>query len=198
MNTFSNTDAKTTYFRDKTHYLAFKAAWAKAFQTKTLDSHHMMLYAWLRGKDIRSAFTPVQNTNKLNNGHAYNRAIANAYWSLKHIAEAPPSSHWIAEQTKFLEAFGGELDAETLKKAFQDMPKSFGSTDYYSHATIVKAIAEWKAGDRTQSLWDAIEVALEAERKVAQEQMMARQAAMAAQKPAPAPVKKGFLERMFS
>lgn len=198
MNTFQNADAKTAYFRDKTHYLAFKAAWAKSFQTKTLDSRHMMLYAWLRGKDIRSAFTPVQSVNKLNNGHAYNRAISNAYWSLKHIAEAPPGSHWATDQAKFLEAFGGHLDAETLKQAFQDMPKHFGSTDYYSNAKIIQAIAAWKASDRSESLWDAIEVALEAERKAAQEQMMARQAAQAAAKPTPKPAEKGFFGRMFS
>lgn len=127
-------DAKTRYFNDQQHYQDFRKSWARAVNsvnckaTKNkfygnkesgwLTNSHMLLYAILRGKDASSAFTPVTNETKLQNGTYVNRGMYEAYYglwrlSLKHQADRIP---------EFLTPFNGTIDPEVLLKVINDLP----------------------------------------------------------------------------
>jgi len=120
-------DAKMRYFNDKQHYLNFLKAWKKA-ATKSvnkgedwacLSGAHMLLYALLRGKDVRTAFTPVTKRTKLTNGTYINHGMYWAYTTLISLKQSYPEGI----RDKFLAPFNGTIDEEVLLKIIDEMPK---------------------------------------------------------------------------
>ncbi|KKL78968.1 hypothetical protein LCGC14_2019510 [marine sediment metagenome] len=143
-------DAKTRYFNDKQHYLNFLQAWKKAAQRSAskgedwgcLTGAHMVMYALLRGKDIRSAFTPTMKESKLRNGAYINHGMYWAYESLSGLARA-----WNQEErvTKFLAPFKEVIDKEVLFKLIDEMPQvSALYSNYGKGITIAEKIINWK------------------------------------------------------
>lgn len=54
-----------TTFDTKEQYLAFRSAWAKAAQAKSITSAHMVLFNVLCVRPMHVGFTPVTSPNKL-------------------------------------------------------------------------------------------------------------------------------------
>ncbi len=166
-------DAKTRYFNDKQHYLNFLNAWSKAVNsvnakaTKNklygnkepgwLTGAHMLLYALLRGKDVRTAFTPITKESRLRNGAYINHGMYWAYDSLSGLARA-----WNQEErvATFLAPFNGAIDKEVLFKVIEEMPK-IGEI-YSNYGKGIKIVETLIATDERDStaLWDIIEEGL--------------------------------------
>lgn len=94
------TEAKTRYFENKEHYLAFRQAWkdyhkegkhrkqpkedyyGAIHKVSDLNCVHHLIYALLRGIDLSRIFSPITES-KLGGGHRY-RAFYHAknilYW----------------------------------------------------------------------------------------------------------------------
>ena len=133
--TYQIADARTRYFKDKQHYMNFRQAWSEAVNSENskptkdpeygykspgwLTAAHMLLYALLRGQDIRKTFTPLTNENKLKDTCA-NRGAINAYDSLARL-----KSTYVPESSviKFLAPFNETVDKETLLKVIEEMPE---------------------------------------------------------------------------
>jgi hypothetical protein len=85
-----------TYFNSKEQYLAFRAAWASAVNSKSakkttpteqwgpnrtpgwITSRHMILFNILRNREADAGFTNVTNVTKLTNGQYVNDGFYNA------------------------------------------------------------------------------------------------------------------------
>ena len=151
-------DAKTRYFKDKEHYLNFRKAWSESFNNDEvhLSGAHMFLYSFLRGRDVREAFTPTSRPTKLNNGHLINSGM---YWAKDPLTRL--TGPWATESNfeYFLKPFKGTLDKETLIQAVNDMPKlspMYGN--YGKGIKIAEAIIESSERD-PEKLWTIIEEA---------------------------------------
>ncbi len=121
-------DAKTRYFNDKEHYLNFLQAWKKAAQRSTskgddwrcLTGAHMVMYTLLRGRDVRTAFTPITKKSRLENGAYVNHGMYWAYQDLIGLAR-----DWNQEERvkKFLAPLNDTIDKEVLFKLIEEMPQ---------------------------------------------------------------------------
>ena len=151
-------DAKTRYFTDKEHYLNFRKAWSESFNNEDvyLSGAHMFLYSFLRGRDVREAFTPTSRPTKLLGGQFINSGM---YW-----ANAPLSRlihPFVTEENfnYFLKPFKGTLDKETLIQAVNDMPKiSPIQGNYGKGIAVAEAIIETSERN-PEKLWTIIEEA---------------------------------------
>jgi len=151
--TYQIADAKTRYFNDKQHYVNFLKAWARAVNSPNVkatkdprfgnkvggwvQSEHVFLYALLRGKDINSAFTPITNETRLENGHYQNNGLFWAHqglrileWKIERIeklekGESRGLSNWYEQDyeqiNNFLAPFNGTVDLAMLKKVLEDI-----------------------------------------------------------------------------
>lgn len=167
-------DAKTRFFNDKEHYLNFLKAWKKAANSvnakATKDKYygnkvdgwltgaHMLLYALVRGKDIRSAFTPITSTNKLTNGFYINHGL---YWAAKELERiagyAEDDREWSNKMVEeFLAPFNGTFEKERLIELVSVMPEI---KPLYSDYGKGKAIAEQIIENRPVDVWTLIEEA---------------------------------------
>jgi len=152
------TDAKTRYFKDKEHYLNFRQAWSESVNDDNvyLDGAHMLLYALLRERDVREAFTPTSRPTKLRSGQLINNGLYRAYESLSRLTGA-----WVNESDfeYLMKPFKGTLDKETLLQAVTDMPKIspiYGN--YGKGIAIADSIIKAEEHD-TEKLWNIIEEA---------------------------------------
>ena len=155
---YQNTDAKTRYFSDKEHYLNFRKAWSESVNNDDihLSGAHMFLYSFLRGRDVREAFTPTSRPTKLNSGHLINSGMYHAKEPLNRIV-----GPWVTESdiNYFLAPFNGTLLKETLIQAINDMPSLspiYGN--YGKGIAVAEAIIETSERD-TAKLWTIIEEA---------------------------------------
>ncbi len=143
------TDAKTRYFNDKQHYLNFLDAWKKAASADDcqLTASQMLFYALVRGKDVRTAFTPITKETKLRNGHLINHGMYEAYESLRRANE------------NFLAPFDGTIDEEVLLKLIDEMPTiSPIYSNYGKGIAIAETLIETDERD-AKTLWNIIEEA---------------------------------------
>ena len=65
----------TNTFETKEQYLAFRAAWATAAQSKELTAEHHILFNILCGRPIDHGFTPITKPSKLQNGFRINHGL---------------------------------------------------------------------------------------------------------------------------
>ena len=159
-------DAKTRYFNDKEHYLNFLQAWKKAAQRSShkgedwgyladvrLTGAHMVMYALLRERDVRSAFTPITKKTKLSNGAYVNHGMYWAYQDLIGLARA-----WNQEERveKFLAPLNDTIDKEVLFKLIEEIPEI--SAIHSNYGKGIQA-AEAIKGSRqsAKELWAVIE-----------------------------------------
>lgn len=89
---FQIENAKELFFADKEEYLALRATWKALAQAKTLSASDMAAYALLRGKDLRKAFSPITNPNKLANGQAAGQGLDQAYATVRRASQYWPSA----------------------------------------------------------------------------------------------------------
>ena len=170
--TYQIADAKTRYFNDKQHYLNFLDAWKKATKsvnckaTKNkyygnkepgwLTGAHMLLYAILRGKDARTAFTPITKESRLTGGAYINQGMFWASNKLYHISN-PRSYNYEERAKEFLAPFNGTLDKEVLTKVVEEMPEITALySNYGPGVSIAQRLIET---DETHpvALWKIIE-----------------------------------------
>ena len=154
-------DAKTRYFNDKQHYLNFLQAWKKAAQRSTskgndrrcLTGAHMVMYAFLRGKDVRTAFTPIIKKSRLSNGAYVNHGMYWAYQDLIGLAR-----EWNQEERvkKFLAPLNDTVDKEVLLKLIEEMPEIFAIHSNYGKG-IQAAEALMDNHKQPKELWAIIE-----------------------------------------
>ena len=98
----------TTFFETKEQFLTFRKAWAAASQAGTLQREHHLLYNIIRSKPITNGFTPITNTNKLQNGAYINHGLY-----LGHLVLFSARQH-ARNIVKYRES-GGDRYAKTLK-----------------------------------------------------------------------------------
>lgn len=154
-------DAKTRYFNDKQHYLNFLTAWKKAAQRSgskgddrcCLTGAHMVLYAFLRGRDVRTAFTPITKASRLENGAYINHGMYWAYHDLIGLARG-----WNPEERveKFLAPLNDTVDKEVLFKIIEEMPQIPAIISNWGKGQL---IADAIKGNRqpAKELWKIIE-----------------------------------------
>lgn len=118
-------NAKTKYFENKEHYLAFRQAWKdyhKDGHHKTeegrLGCTHYLIHALLRERDIDKIFSPITE-HKLGGGHPY-RAFYAAKRTLRwfHLTPDKERGAWL------LKPFGDTITNEMLSELgadFDDM-----------------------------------------------------------------------------
>lgn len=158
-------DAKTRYFNDKEHYLNFLQAWKKAAQRSAskgddrgcLTGAHMVMYALLRGRDIRTAFTPITKRSKLENGFYINHGM---YWAADSLTSTINPDGWNHQDriAKFLAPFGDVLDKEVLHKLYDDMPSVEPLySNYGKGVKIAEALMGIDKGWHNKELWRIIE-----------------------------------------
>ena len=163
-------DAKTRYFNDKEHYLQFLQAWKKAAQRSAhkgedwgyladvrLTGAHMVMYALLRGRDIRTAFTPITKKSKLENGFYINHGM---YWAADNLNSILNPEGWNHEEriAKFLAPFGDVLDKEVLHKLYDDMPRVEPLySNYGKGMKIAEVLMGIDKGWDNKELWRVIE-----------------------------------------
>lgn len=130
--TYQIADAKTRYFENKQHYLNFLNAWKKEASSDNcrLTAAHMLFYALVRGKDVRTAFVPITRENKLRNGFYINQGLYFAYRDLCSIkrlsqtAKGEAASEWSKRVINdFLAPFDDVIDQEFLFKVTNEMPE---------------------------------------------------------------------------
>ncbi len=154
-------DAKTRYFNDKQHYLNFLQAWKKAAQRSgskgkdwgCLTGAHMVMYALLRGRDVRSAFTPITKKTKLSNGAYVNHGMYWAYQDLIGLAR-----EWKQEERveKFLAPLNDTVDAEVLFKLMNEIPEI--SAIHSNYGKGIQAAEAIKGSRQTaKELWATID-----------------------------------------
>jgi hypothetical protein len=133
-------DAKTRYFKDKEHYLNFLNAWKQEASSDNcrLTAAHMFLYALARGKDVRTAFTPITRETKLRNGAYANHGL---YWAYDTLSRFDKVDGWYAKTyaSDFLAPFNETIDMDTLVKISQELPRI---EPLYSDYGKGKAIAQ--------------------------------------------------------
>jgi hypothetical protein len=126
-------DAKTKYFEDKDHYLAMRAAWARAVNNKDIQlrAEHFMFYNAVRGKEITAGFSETRNLKKLYHQMWANLGTYNAYNALK------ASLRWrehIIDQ--LVEIFDGTLTRETIVDVISVLPKVEQKFIYHGKKTF--------------------------------------------------------------
>lgn len=117
-------------FTCKEHYLAFRAAWAKAVNDKNVEvtgAHHM-LYNILRGRAFDKGFTPITRTTKLQNGYRINHGLYIAANELRYPAN-------------LLSIFEGTVTKEMLDKLQMPEVKSMDS-DYGPYRKVAAFIID--------------------------------------------------------
>jgi len=145
MKTFKIQDAKTTFFTDKNHYLAFTQAWkdyinsgkhkkpqrtdpeVRTYSSLTFQYH--ILYQALRGKDIGKCITPIQDSNKLmNNGGNPYICWNQLYW-LRYIGSAAKNKDQAKADriagncvNELSKVFGDTITIEMLHKLSDSIP----------------------------------------------------------------------------
>jgi len=163
----------------KEQYLYFKDVWSKACNSDEfhLTREHFLFYALITGKDVRKAFTPTTNENKLNNGAYINHGLYFAYQDLKFIANAAHryvqqvekgSNTWFIKNKDgkklppcveaFLKPFDGTITPETILAVYQHCPKIEPIESSYGEG--MRIARELLAKDRRQitaeELWECI------------------------------------------
>ncbi|KKK72918.1 hypothetical protein LCGC14_2899090, partial [marine sediment metagenome] len=121
-----------------------------------LTGAHMVFYALLRGRDVRSAFTPITKKTKLSNGAYINHGM---YWAAQELRGVANINGWNHEERikKFLAPFNETVTEEMLAQLYEDMPDI---SPIYSNYGKGIAIAETLiATDERDSkaLWKIIE-----------------------------------------
>ena len=137
-------NAKTTFFKSKEEYLAFRKAWAAACnsperkstlvetdwgiqrESGNLTATHHYIFLLLCGKDVMSSFKPITNTIKLSNGmrehqglyYAFNMLSYKANQILSFQGEKDKTKSWVINYNKdvdeFLKPFGGTVTHDML------------------------------------------------------------------------------------
>ncbi len=144
-------------FKNKEHYLSFRAAWktaansamAKNGASITLDAEHHILCNILRGRPFDRGFTPITSTNKLSNGAIINHGLyfgMDVLTSIQEIAKKITSGKNITTHageriTQFLAPFNNTITVEVL--AALDLPdvKPLESSFGKSRAIALKIIS---------------------------------------------------------
>ena len=110
-------DAKTKYFRNRAHYMLFKAAWAEAVNNKDihLKAEHFMFYNAIRGVEITRGFTERKSLKKIYHQGWVNLAQDEAQFRLNQAARYSAPS--------FVEIFDGTVDVDTFRQVVSDMPR---------------------------------------------------------------------------
>lgn len=107
-------------FKTKEQYFSFRDAWASAVNDKdirsTLQAEHHILYNILRGKSFDCGFTPITNSNKLQNGAYINHGLYNAMRKINRLQN-------IAKKITY-----GEKITEYNANAFAEFIAPFGNT----------------------------------------------------------------------
>lgn len=114
MNSVSQTD-HTPRFRDPAHTAALRRHWSalvRSPRSHDLTAAHHLLYAGLRGRDWRRAFTPISNPRKLANGGFFTWGLFRALGMLR-----SPSA---AEQ--LLAPFDGLVTPDMLAQVRAGLP----------------------------------------------------------------------------
>ena len=107
----------TKYFKTKEQYIAFRSAFAKAAQSKTLNAAHFMLYNIIRGHDPERGFAPLQRMSKIEGMNRLNKGSAEAYAVLHRMQnQYIGSKYWHSWAEKFVAPFGDAFTVEDLKK----------------------------------------------------------------------------------
>lgn len=137
-------DAKTKYFRNRAHYMLFKAAWAEAVNNDDihLKAEHFMFYNALRGKDITSGFTEV-GPKKVYHQQWVN---LNTYMTRSHLSQVALRRCYYITIDELLAAFGDTVDLDTAQAVINEMPKveqKFDSS-MYSSGCNKKPYDHWK------------------------------------------------------
>ncbi len=157
-------DAKTRYFNDKQHYLNFLQAWKKAAQRSAskgddrgcLTGAHVVFYALLRGRDVRTAFTPITKKIKLSNGAYINHGM---YWAAQELRGVANINGWNHEERikKFLAPFNETVTEEMLTQLYEDMPDIPALySNYGKGIKIAEALIDADNKD-VKNLWKIIE-----------------------------------------
>lgn len=115
----------TKYFETKEQFIAFRNAWAKAAQAKSLNAAHHVLFNILLGRPHDRGFTPITNKNKLANGAYLNHGLFFAVSELKRnvgYAKETKRSEWTQRWLyTFLEPLKDVITPELL--ASVEVPK---------------------------------------------------------------------------
>lgn len=86
MNTLSK-NITSEFFSSAEDFYKLQKHWGNLVNSERkneLKAAHYLLYAVLRGKDWRKAFTPLSNQRKLANGAFYNWGLLRALYQLHH------------------------------------------------------------------------------------------------------------------
>jgi len=111
----------TKFFETKEQYLAFRQAWAKAAQNKSLTASHMMMYNIIRGRDSEYGFSPFKRHSKIEGMGMINRGSFLAYQWLWYLKQNPYQDYWHERVEEFLKPFDGTLTPEQFYE--MDIPK---------------------------------------------------------------------------
>lgn len=121
----------TNTFETKEQYLAFRAAWATAAQSKELTAEHHILFNILCGRPIDRGFTPITKATKLQNGFRINHGLYHAAQSLQY--------RMVNEE--FMAPFGDTITKEMIEGLEIPEVKSLNS-DFGKGKKIAKMIIE--------------------------------------------------------
>lgn len=153
-------------FANKLEYLMFKEAWKEAvnsprakpynhkYTTKSwrdgstievcerrpgwITSSHVLFYAFVRGKDLRTIFPPVTNPTRLRNGAILNHGLYEAYRYLSFLVDRyscaikdPKHNQFSMSYRQyyndwmkgFVKPFNGTLTGEHLQLALEEIPE---------------------------------------------------------------------------
>ncbi len=115
-------DAKTTFFTDKEHYLAFKKAWSKAVNNSDnhLRAEHFMFYNAIRGLDILNGFTDVTSLKRIFNQVWIN---LNTYEARSKLNSIAMGRAWGTTIESFVGLFDGTITEEMFRGVISQMPK---------------------------------------------------------------------------
>ena len=129
-------------FTCKEHYLAFRAAWAKAVNQKdnNITGTHHMLYNILRGRAFDKGFTPITRKTKLENGYRINHGVYLAAQNLRY-------PHYL------LNVFDGTVTKEMLDKLLMPEVKSMDS-DYGPYKRVAQHIIDSNLDCKPHSFGD--------------------------------------------
>lgn len=115
MDTLSKTQ-NSAFFASAGDYENLCRKWSALVNTRheEMGAEHHLLYLALRGKNWRTAFTPISNTRKLQNGAFYDWALHRALRRIHHEVHAE----------ELLRPFSGIINTATLEKVRRVLPKS--------------------------------------------------------------------------
>jgi len=120
-----------TIFTSKEHYLAFRAAWKKAANSKTLSAKHFVLLNFLTGKHFYRGFTPITNKNKLANGGYLNyslyEAIRDLQVNIRMAKEAIDAREQLATNDPSLDELVGRYTPTTKRERLTQVASTIPS-----------------------------------------------------------------------